>query len=60
MKVIRDEDRKSNKYIIKFDVEKGKQDKFIEDDSNVMIKRTIEDYNNFLSHQKNGVVRRYR
>ena len=59
MKVIRDEDKKSNKYIIKFDVEKGKQDKFIEDDSNVMIKRTIEDYNNLVVYMADGSKPKY-
>ena len=59
MKVIRDEDKKSNKYIIKFDVEKGKQDKFTEDDSNVMIKRTIEDYNNLVVYMADGSKPRY-
>lgn len=59
MKVIRDEDKKSNKYIIKFDVEKGKQDKFTEDDSNVMIKRTIEDYNDLVVYMSDGSKPRY-
>ena len=31
MKVIRDEDKKSNKYIIKFVVEKGSRSKFVGD-----------------------------
>ncbi len=59
MKVIRDEDKNSNKYIIKFDVEKGKRDKYTEDESNVMIKRTTEDYNNLVVYMADGSKPRY-
>lgn len=60
MKVIRNEDKKSNKYIIRFKVEKGKQDKFTEDGSNVMIKRTTEDYNNLVVYMADGSKPRYK
>ena len=59
MKVIRDEDKKSNKYIIKFDVEKGKRDRYIEDESSVMIKRTIEDYNDLVVYMADGSKPKY-
>ena len=60
MKVIRDEDKNSNKYIIKFDVEKGKRDSYIEDESSVMIKRTTEDYNNLVVYMADGSKPRYK
>lgn len=59
MKVIRDEDKKSNKYIMRFEVEKGKRDKYTEDESNVMIKRTTEDYNNLVVYMADGSKPRY-
>ena len=59
MKVIRDEDKNSNKYIIKFDVEKGKRDRYIEDESSVMIKRTTEDYNNLVVYMADGSKPKY-
>ena len=59
MKVIRNEDKNSNKYIIKFDVEKGKRDRYIEDESSVMIKRTTEDYNNLVVYMADGSKPRY-
>ena len=59
MKVIRDEDKKSNKYIMRFEVEKGKCNKYINDESNIMIKRTTEDYNNLVVYMADGSKPRY-
>lgn len=52
MKVIRDEDKKSNKYIIKFVVEKGSRSKFVGD--GMSLKRTTEDFNDIVVYMANG------
>ena len=57
MKVIRKEDKNSNKYIINFTIERGKKVKYTNKD--IFIKRSIEDYSELAVHMADGSKPRY-
>ena len=58
MKVIRDEDKKSNKYIMRFEVEKGTREKNTRKNASA-IEITTEDYNNLVVYMADGSKPRY-
>ena len=58
MKVIRKEDRKSSKYIIKFDVEKGTIQKNTRKNVSA-VEITTEDYDNLVVYMADGSKPRY-
>lgn len=58
MKVIRDEDKKSNKYIMRFEVEKGTREKNTRKNTSA-IEITTEDYNNLVVYMADGSKPRY-
>lgn len=53
MKVIRDEDKKSNKYILKFEVEKGTREKSTRKNASA-VEITTEDYNDLVVYMADG------
>lgn len=58
MKVIRDEDKKSNKYIMRFEVEKGTIQKNIRKNASA-VEITTEDYNDLVVYMADGSKPRY-
>ena len=58
MKVIRDEDKKSNKYIVRFEVEKGTIQKNTRKNASA-IEITTEDYNDLVVYMADGSKPRY-
>lgn len=58
MKVIRDEDKKSNKYILKFEVEKGTREKSTRKNASA-VEITTEDYNDLVVYMADGSKPRY-
>lgn len=58
MKVIRDEDKNSNKYIMRFEVEKGTREKSTRKNASA-IEITTEDYNNLVVYMADGSKPRY-
>ena len=58
MKVIRDEDKKSNKYIVRFEVEKGTIQKNTRKNASA-IEITTEDYNDLVVYMSDGSKPRY-
>ena len=58
MKVIRDEDKKSNKYIMRFEVEKGTIQKNTRKNASA-IEITTKDYNNLVVYMSDGSKPRY-
>ena len=58
MKVIRDEDKKSNKYIMRFEVEKGTIQKNTRKNASA-IEITTEDYNDLVVYMSDGSKPRY-
>ena len=59
MKVIRDEDKKSNKYITRFEVEKGTIQKNTRKNATA-VDITTEDYNNLVVYMADGSKPRYK
>ena len=59
MKVIRDEDKKSNKYIMRFEVEKGTIQKNTRKNASA-IEITTEDYNDLVVYMSDGSKPRYK
>ena len=59
MKVIRDEDKKSNKYIMRFEVEKGTIQKNTRKNASA-IEITTEDYNDLVVYMADGSKPRYK
>ena len=53
MKVIRDEDKKSNKYILKFEVEKGTREKSTRKNASA-VEITTENFNNLVVYMADG------